>query len=150
MNESQFRKWKELPPLRRAQDARGLALLETVVMPVMVVLVLLGLMQFAYVFFVHHNMVSAARAAAHAAAKRNASAGDATSVAHAKLGGFPHAFNVQVQYPEQPGQEHREVRVSITTPMNGLSFGLFGDGDLRARVTVPCEMREDQTAQLGD
>ncbi len=136
MNESQFRKWKELPPLRRAQDARGVALLETIVLPVCVVLVIIGLMQFAYVFFVHHNMVSAARAAALTAAQRTASTNDAMSVAHAKLSGFPHAFNVQVQFPEALESARGEVRVTITTPMSGLSFGLFGDGDLHARVAV--------------
>lgn len=140
MSANQFRKWKELPPVRRAEDTRGAALLETVVVPVLLVSILLGLMQFGYVFFVHHTMVNAAREAAQVAARNDSSTGDATTAAYAKLNGLPHAFHVQVQRPRYADYPRSEVRVSITTPMSGLSFGIFGDGDLSARVTLRDEL----------
>jgi len=136
MNSSPFRTWKRLQPVRRPRGKRGLALVETAVLLMVAATILLGIMQFGYVYFVHQKMQNAAQDAARVAAGRNASANDAISVAHDRLNGFPLAFDVEVEIPEEAVSLNRNVRVSISTPMKGLSFGLLGDGDLRAQATV--------------
>jgi Flp pilus assembly protein TadG len=136
MNASPFRTWKRLRPVRRARGNRGVALIETAIVLVVLTMIMLGIMQFGYVFYVHHSMVHAARDAARAGSVRNGSTGAAMSVAHDRLSGFPHAFDVQIQIPEDGKTMNRDVRVSITAPIHGMSFGLLGGGDLRAQATV--------------
>lgn len=133
MNASPFRTWKRLRPMHRAP---GLALVETAIMLVVVTLILLGTLQFGYVFHVHHSMVNAARDAARRASARNASTSDAMSFAQNRLNGFPHAFDVHVQISDNAKSINRDVQVSISMSMHGLSFGLLGDGDLRAQATM--------------
>jgi hypothetical protein len=136
LDATSFRTWKRLRPARRARGERGLALLATAIVLMVVTLLLAGIAQFGYVFYVHRTMMNAARDAARAAAVGNASAGAAASVAQGHLSGLPLAFDVHVQIPNNVNSINRDVRVLISTPMRGLSFGLVGGGDLQAQATM--------------
>ncbi len=121
---------------------RGVALVEFAVVLGVLVLILLGIMDLGYVFFVQHNMVNAARDAARVVAVRDGTSGQGVTAAQNRLNGIPLEFNIAVTTPDTSGiPGDRDVTVVITTPLNAASFGLM-KGQLTANATMRLEEDE--------
>lgn len=122
---------------------RGAALVEFALVLMFLVLILLGIMDLGYVFFVQHNMVHAARDAARVIAVRDGVPGQGIQAAKDRLDGIPLTFNIDVQMPGGNGNgngnpNNNDVTVVITTPLNAASFGLLS-GTMRAEATMRLE-----------
>ena len=115
---------------------RGLATVETaIVMPVMVVLVL-GTIEFGSIFFVRNMMVHAASDAARMLSLPGGNIDDARLLAQSRLEGLGAEFMVTAT--EQPSSFNgdTEVTVRISVPGSAISLGLYSFSDVVVSVTL--------------
>ncbi len=120
-----------------------------VVLPVLL-LIVLGIIQFGVIFFTYNNMVQAAREAARTLAVQEATATEAQQIALNQLGFSGLAYTVTVCEPDAvpphgpacvpPLDPNSDVSVTITVPLSEATLvdilGLFSTGDLEATVTM--------------
>ena len=119
----------------RAGRKRGAALVELALVIMFLMIVLLGIIDYGYIFFVHNSMVNAAREGARAAAVRDATADEAQKAVESQLKQFPIKFKVQVSIPQGNGAG-KDVKVQVSTPVKDVSFGFIDIGELRTEVTM--------------
>ena len=135
---------------------RGAAVVEMAVVAPVLILLLGGIIQFGGLFFLHNNMVNAAREAARALAVKKVAvagspdcsappAGSAEELACNHLSGWASTtFTLAVCNPTVPGPHcdagSSDVAVEITVPLSEASLwdalGLFQTGTLEARVIM--------------
>ena len=125
-----------VPNRRKRHDESGAALIELSLSILLLLIMLLGIMGFGYAFFVQQNMVVAARDAARVMAIEDSTPADAIKIVKDRLDGIPLNFKIQVDNPDSSEVNGNAVTVSITTPLNKVSFGLLSDGNLKASVTM--------------
>jgi len=126
--------------MKNKKGMRGTALVEMALVVGLLMILLLGIMQFAFIFFVHHHMVHAAREATRNLAVRAITFDQTEDVALFHLGGLSLPFTVTVTEPGLADPFDRVVSVEITTPLEQVAFGdllgLIGTGNLVAKVTM--------------
>ena len=148
---------------KRSGESRrmGAAAVEMAVVAPVLVLILGGIIQFGGLFFLHNNMVNAAREAARALAVKTVTVAGSTSCSTAPPAGTAEEmvcdslsswgsmnFTLAACNPTVPGANcvagSSDVAVEITVPLSEASLwdalGLFQTGNLEARVI----MREEQ------
>ena len=115
----------------------GAALLEFALVLPIFLLLLLGIMELASVFFVRHAMLNAAREAARSYAIQEFTAGEAEQLALDLLSGTNLNYTATSSPQTDTGVE-RWVEVSVPTSDAALGdpLGLFSGGDLQVRVTM--------------
>ncbi len=110
-----------------------------IVLPLLL-LILLGIIEFGSVYYVRHRMLHAAREATRSLAVRVATAAEAEQIALGHLGGLNLVFTITVTEPDPEILGDRTTAVQITTPLHQASagdpLGIFGAGILQAKVTM--------------
>ncbi len=126
--------------MKNKKKIRGAALVEMALVIGLLVVLLLGIMQFALIFFVHHHMLHAAREATRSLAVRTVTPDEAEVVALYHLGGLSLPFTVTITEPSLADPFDKVVAVEITVPMKQVALGdllgLIGNENLVARVTM--------------
>ncbi len=133
----------------------GTALIEFALILPVFVLLLAGIIEFASVYFVKHNMLNAARQAARGMVVDglpgsgtsitcvSATAGSAEEEACDRLIGFGQSFSVNATEPDPSDPNDTDVSVVITVPAADASpidvLGLFGSKVLQVTVTMRTE-----------
>jgi len=116
---------------------RGAALLEFALTLPLFLMLLLGIMEFATVFFVRHAMLHAAGEAARSYAIGESGETEAEQLALDQLAGVPAEFSATAS-PEGDAGLERWVEVSV--PVDQASLGdplsVMGGADLTVRVTM--------------
>ena len=128
------------------KDESGAAAVElALVLPILVTL-MTGIVDFGFLFFVQHNMVTAARESARALAVQSVTETQAEQMAHDKLDGSA-TFVVVATEPDPANPADVDVVVNITVPIQdaapiGLIFDMIGGftGDLNAQVFMRQEV----------
>ncbi len=119
---------------------RGVALVELAIVLPLLMLMLLGIIEFGSVFYVRSTMLHGAREAARSLAVRAATAVEAEQIALDHLAGLNLVFTITVTEPDPGIPGDRTTAVQITTPLNpalaGDPLGIFGAGILQAKVTM--------------
>ncbi len=135
---------------------RGAAAVEMAVVAPVLILLLGGIIQFGGLFFLHNNMVNAAREAARALAVRTVTVAGSTDCSTAPAAGTAEkmvcdslsswgsmTFTLAVCNPAVPGPncvDPSDVAVEISVPLSEASLwdalGLFQTGTLEARVIM--------------
>jgi Flp pilus assembly protein TadG len=120
---------------RRQVKRPGVAVLElALILPVILVLVL-GIAEFAAVFFVRHAMLNAARDAARSFSIREVNSSGAIALATERLPGSSLSFSVTAS-----GDGEMDCWVDIRVPISSAALGdplrVMGGGDLAVRVTM--------------
>ncbi len=136
---------------------RGVAAAEMAVVAPVLVLILGGIIQFGALFFLHNNMVNAAREAARALAVKKVTVAGSTSCSTAPPVGTAEElacnhlsswgsmnFTLAACNPTVPGANcaagSSDVTMAITVPLSGAALwdtlGLFQTGNLEARVIM--------------
>ncbi len=128
------------------KDESGVAAVEfALVLPVLATL-MTGILDFGFLFFVQHNMVTAARESARALAVQSVTEVQAEQMAHDKLDGWA-SFDVVATEPGPANPADVDVVVTITVSMQdaapiGFIFDMIGgfSGDLNAQVFMRQEV----------
>ena len=122
------------------KDQSGAAAVEFAMVLPLLVMLMTGILDFGFLFFVQHNMVSAARESARALAVQSVTETQAEQMAHDKLDGWA-TFVVDATEPDPANPADVDVVVTITVPIQdaapiGLIFDMIGGfaGDLNAQV----------------
>ena len=128
-----------LPNLRRlALDLRGAIAVEfALVMPILL-LFMLGIVQFGSAFFMQNNMLNTARELARRLATDQLTVQDAQGWAIDRLPAFSTNYRVDVTAPDPDDPDADFFRVVITVPLSDAvivdPLGMFRAGNLRAEV----------------
>ena len=119
---------------------RGGAVVEVAIVLPFLLLILLGIIEFASVYHVRHRMLYAAGEAARSLAIRAATAAEAEQIALDRLGSLNLVFTITVTEPDPEILGDRTTAVQITTPLHQASagdpLGIFGANILQAKVTM--------------
>lgn len=123
---------------KRRRKRKGLATIEMALVAPLLFLMVLGIMGFGYLFFVHHNMVYIARDAARSLAIQQSSVAQAQTLIANRLGDVGALnFNVTISVPDPDDPADVDVVVEITTPLQEASLNILpGAGTLRAKSTM--------------
>lgn len=130
---------QEMPNLRRLlEDRRGAIAVEfALVMPVLL-LFLLGIVQFGSAFFIQNNMLNTARELARRLATEQVTVQDAESWAIDRLPAMSRNYDVDVTPPDPDDPDANFFRVVIAVPLADAvivdPLGMFRTGNLRAEV----------------
>ena len=115
-------------------DQRGGVMVEMALIVPFLMILVTGIVQMGFVFFLQNNMMSVANDAARRVVVGELSTMAAATHAESALVGWGSSFDVQVT---EPGDD---VVVNITVPLADAVFidylGLFDTGDLEAEVTA--------------
>jgi Flp pilus assembly protein TadG len=118
-------------------ERRGAALLELALTLPIFLLLLLGIIEFATVFFVRHAMLNAASEATRSYAINESTAGEAEQLALDLLSGVNATFSA-TSSPQSDTALERWVEVSV--PASEASLGdplnVLGGGNITVRVTM--------------
>ena len=121
----------------RQQGAVGVEM--ALVLPFLV-LMLTGIVDFGLIFFIHNNMVNAARDAARSVAVQEVTATQAEQVARDQLFFSGLTFTITITEPDPSDPTDNDVIVVITVPLAEASLadalGILSSGDLRTQVTM--------------
>ena len=122
------------------RSRRGAVGVEMALVLPFLVLMLTGIVNFGLIFFIHNNMVNAAREAARSLAVKEVTAAQAETIARDQLT-FPGLnFVVEITEPDPNIPAEKDVIVVIRVPLSEASLadvlGIFSSGDLRAQVTM--------------
>ncbi len=119
---------------------RGGGVLELAIVFPLLLLILLGIIEFGSVYYVRHRMLHAAREATRSLAIREATAAEAEQIALDHLASINLVFTITVTEPDPVIPGDRTTAVEITTPLHEASagdpLGIFGAGILQAKVTM--------------
>ena len=132
------------------KDESGANAVEFALVAPVLLLLILGIIQFGMILYTHNNMVQAAREASRILAKKETTATEAEQVALSQLGFSGLTFTITTCEPvvgvgggppcTPPLDPSSDVSVTITVPLSQASLvdilGLFVTGDLEARVTM--------------
>ncbi len=125
------------------KDKSGSNVVEFAIVAPLLLLIILGIMQFGMILFTYNNMVQAAREAARTLAVQETTATDAQQIALNQLGFSGLPFTVTICEPDTvpcAGNPASDVSVTITVPLSEATIvdilGLFSAGDLEATVTM--------------
>jgi hypothetical protein len=133
MNKSEIRLFPKNPASRR-----GAAIVEAALVLGILVLLVIGGMDFALQLHVRHLMTGASREAARYLAVRDGTQAQATIAAMNQLNGINATFTVT--FPTPAG--NHDVMVQISVPRNQVSLGLF-PGSSGATITTKTTMRKE-------
>ncbi len=131
------------------KDKSGANAVEFAIVVPVLLLIVLGIIQFGIILFTYNNMVQAAREAARTLAVQETTAADAQTIALNQLGFSGLAFTVTICEPAGPTcsaplDPASDVSVMITVPLSEATIvdilGLFSTGDLQATVTMRKEV----------
>ncbi len=115
------------------------------VLPIVVIL-LSGIFQFGFAFFMQGHMAEVARDTSRRVAVGELTQSEAISFAESSLINPGVTYDVAVTLPDPNDPDDRDVVVSISAPKKQISpidlLGLFQDGDLSASVTRRMEFTE--------
>ncbi|MEE9161500.1 MAG: TadE family protein [Candidatus Neomarinimicrobiota bacterium] len=154
---------RNIKDFKRSGQSRGraVAAVEMAIMTPLLILIFSGIITFGLLFFLHNNMINAAREAARGLAvgeltvggstscDPSPTAGSAEAVVCGQLSGWPGlSFTLAACNPAVPGPncvEPLDVAVEITIPLSEAVmmdlFGYFADGVLKLKALVI--MREE-------
>jgi hypothetical protein len=113
--------------MKRSSDPtrrRGVAIIEMAIVLPLLLLLLLGGLDFGLQYHVRHCMVNAGREAARVLAVRNGTEAEATTAAMNELAGIGATFTITFPAPSPPGSPDVIVRISV--PQADVSLGMFG------------------------
>ncbi len=137
------------------KDKSGANAVEFAIVTPVLLLIVLGIIQFGMILFTYNNMVQAAREAARTLAVQETTATEAQQIALNQIGfsGLPFTITacepVVVTPPHGPAcapplNPASDVSVMITVPLSEATIvdilGLFSTGDLQATVTMRKEV----------
>ena len=128
-----------VPTMRRlVLDLRGAIAVEfALVMPILLMF-LLGIIQFGSAFFMQNNMLNTARELARRLATDQVTVQDARNWAIDRLPAFSANYRVDVTPPDPDNPDADFFRVVITVPLSDAvivdPLGMFRAGNLRAEV----------------
>ena len=118
-------------------DRKGSTLLEFALTLPFFLLMLLGIMEFASLFFVRHAMLNAAREASRSYAISVSTAADAEQLALDQLAGVNVSFSAAASPESDTGVERWvEVSVPIDEAALGDPLSVLDGSDLTVRVTM--------------
>ncbi len=132
------------------KDESGANAVEFALVAPVLIILMLGIIQFGMILYTHNNMVQAAREASRILAKEDTTEAEAIAVANTQLGFSGLTFTVTACSPviglgggppcTAPLDPSTDVSVTITVPLSQASLidilGLFETGDLEATVTM--------------
>ncbi len=132
------------------EDKSGANVVEFAIVAPVVLLIVLGIIQFGMILFTYNNMVQAAREAARTLAVQETTAAEAQQIALNQLGFSGLPFTITACEPDAvpphgpacvaPLDPASDVSVTITVPLSEATLvdilGLFVSGDLEATVTM--------------
>ena len=125
------------------KDESGSNAVEFATVAPILLLIVLGIMQFGMILFTYNNMVQAAREAARTLAVQETTAADAQTIALNQLAFSGLPFTVTICEPATvpcAGAPLSDVSVTIAVPLSEATLvdilGLFSTGDLEASVTM--------------
>lgn len=132
------------------KDERGANAVEFAIVVPVLLLIVLGIIQFGMILFTYNNMVQAAREAARTLAVQETTAAEAQQIALNNLGFSGLTFTITACAPViaagggppcvAPLDPTSDVSVTITVPLSEATLvdilGLFSTGDLEATVTM--------------
>jgi Flp pilus assembly protein TadG len=126
--------------IRRAVVAVEMAL----VLPLLLI-VLVGSIQYGAIFYLKNNMISAAREGARVMAIKDATAAQGQQAALKYLAGWSLIFNITSHVPPSGSTVDHDVWVDIKTPFSAAApmlnaFNLVPAGDVHARATMRKEI----------
>ena len=111
-------------------------------LPVML-LIILGIIQFGTIFHVRNSMTDAARKAARSLSVGEVNETAAKQAALDSLSAWPMTFTVVTSMPDPNDPEDRDVSVNISVPLSQASLvdiaGLFSTGNVGSSVTMRME-----------
>ena len=137
------------------KDKSGANAVEFAIVVPVLLLIVLGIIQFGIILFTYNNMVQAAREAARTLAVQETNATEAQQIALNQLGFSGLPFTVTICEPVVVTPPHgpacapplnpaSDVSVMITVPLSEATIvdilGLFSTGDLQATVTMRKEV----------
>ncbi len=125
------------------KDKSGANAVEFAIVVPVLLLIVLGIIQFGIILFTYNNMVQAAREAARTLAVQETTAADAQTIALNQLAFSGLPFTVTICEPVTvpcAGAPLSDVSVTIAVPLSEATLvdilGLFATGDLEASVTM--------------
>ena len=118
-----------------ASSRRGVSAVEMALALPLVLLLIMGGLDFALQFHTLHCMNHAARNAARHLAVRDGTPQEATSIALDELSGLHAPFTVSAAQPA-PSDPNRDVVVHISVERSEVSLGLFDSGEMQVEVTM--------------
>ena len=129
------------------KDESGANAVEFALVAPVLLLLILGIIQFGMILFTYNNMVQAAREAARVLAVQSGSLTEASAVANAQLGFSGLTFTITPCAPppettncSAPLDPNNDVSVKVSVPLADASLidflGVFLTGDLEAQVTM--------------
>ncbi len=125
------------------KDESGSNAVEFATVAPVVLLIVLGIMQFGMIFFTYNNMVQAAREATRTLAVQETTAAEAQTIALNQLAFSGLPFTVTICEPATvpcASDPLSSVSVTIAVPLSEATIvdilGLFSTGDLEATVTM--------------
>jgi Flp pilus assembly protein TadG len=121
----------------RQNPRKGSALLEFALTLPVLLLILLGIMEFASVFFVRHAILNAAGEASRSYAIGESTAGEAEALALAQLSAIGASFSATAS-PQSSSSVERWVEISVPISQAALGdpLNVLGDANLTVRVTM--------------
>ncbi len=130
---------RRLRPLRG--DERGGVLVEFAVLSPVLIILLLGILQFGMLFSVHSTMLNAARETARAMAVEGFSENQGAAFANQRLGPWGNLpFQVEARRPTPPD---RDVTVEISVPMEAAAIidilGIFDGREMTVEMVMRTE-----------
>ena len=124
---------------KNAAKRRGAATVETAIVIGMLLLLIIGGMDFAFQFYVRYLMTTAGRDAARCLSVRGGTQDQATTAAKNDLQSINAAFTVTFPPPANP----QDITVQISVPRAQVSLGLF-PGPTGAKLITNITMRKEQ------
>ncbi len=132
------------------RDRSGANAVEFALVAPVLIILMLGIIQFGMILYTHNNMVQAAREASRFLAKEDTTEAEAIAIANTQLDFSGLTFTVTACSPviglgggppcTAPLDPSTDVAVTITVPLSQASLidilGLFETGDLEATVTM--------------
>ncbi len=129
------------------KDESGANAVEFALVTPVLLLLILGIIQFGMILYTHNNMVQAARETARVLAVQEATLTEAEAVANVQLGFSGLNFTITSCAPppeatncSAPLDPNKDVSVRISVPLSEASLidyrGFFSTGDLEATVTM--------------
>lgn len=127
-------------------ERHGVSAVEFAFVLPIVVLLLGGIFQFGFAFFMQGHMSEVARETSRRVAVGEFTQSEAISFAQSSLINPGVTYDVTVTLPDPSDPNDREMQVDISAPLKEISpidiLGLFQDGDLTTSVTRRMEFKE--------
>jgi hypothetical protein len=128
------------------RERHGVSAVEFAFVLPIVVLLLGGIFQFGFAFFMQGHMSEVAREVSRRVAVGEFTQSEAISFAQSSLINPGVTYDVTVTLPDPSDPNDREMQVDISAPLKEISpidiLGLFQDGDLTTSVTRRMEFKE--------